>query len=163
MGALSVLTATAFITVGANGPEDPSLAGVPGFSEVGFSVATAASPSPAGRFCALLADTDARRAQGLMGRRDLGGFDAMVFTFPDDTTGAFYMRNVPVPLSIAWFDANGRFVSSSDMAPCPDRDGCPTYAPPGPYRTAVEVLQGDLARLGLGPETTLAVGGSCTG
>jgi uncharacterized protein len=97
-----------------------------------------------------------------MGRRDLAGFDGMLFRFDADTTSAFYMRNVPVPLSIAWFDAEGRFVSATDMAPCPDQEGCPTYPPPAPYRVALEVLQGGLGRLGIGPGSTMSVGGPCT-
>lgn len=162
--ALSVLTAVGFLTVGANGPADPVLGGIPGFSQIGFRVTRAGAPTgSAAEFCALLAETDEQRATGLMGRRDLAGFDAMVFRFDLDTTGSFYMRNVPVPLSIAWFDSGGRFVSSTDMAPCPDQEGCPQYAPAGPYRIAVEVLQGGLDRLGIGAQSTIAVGGPCAG
>lgn len=150
----------AFLTVGANGPADPTLGGIPGFGEVAFQVAPGGGGS-AGSFCALLAETDQQRAQGLMGRRDLAGYDAMVFRFDADTTGPFFMRNVPVGLSIAWFGADGRFVSSADMAPCPDQEGCPTYAPAGPYRLAVEVLQGGLAGLGVGDGSVLTIGGAC--
>lgn len=157
---LAVLAAIAFVTVGANGPSDPSLGGVAGFGEVAFQV-TPAGGGPAAGFCALLAESTQQRAQGLMGRKDLAGYDAMVFRFDADSTGGFYMRNVPVGLSIAWFDGGGRFVSSVDMAPCPDQDGCPTYPPAGPYRLAVEVLQGGLGRLGVGEGSVLAVGGAC--
>ena len=50
------------------------------------------------------------------------------------STSGFYMRNTPMPLSIAWFDADGAVVSTADMAPCDDRDGCPLYPAAGPYR-----------------------------
>ncbi len=131
-----------------------------GFGEVAFRVSPAAG-DPAGAFCALLAETAQQQARGLMGRRDLAGYDAMLFRFAADTTAGFYMRNVPVPLSIAWFSADGRFVSSADMAPCPDQDGCPTYAAAGPYRFAIEVLEGGLGRLGVGEGSVLAVDGAC--
>ncbi|HET7489242.1 MAG TPA: DUF192 domain-containing protein [Acidimicrobiales bacterium] len=131
-----------------------------GFGEVAFRIRPA-DRGTAAQFCALLADTPRQRAQGLMGRRDLAGYDAMVFRFPADTTGEFYMRDVPVPLSIAWFAADGRFVTATDMAPCADREGCPTYGAGAPYRLAVEVLQGGLARLGAGPGSVLTVGGGC--
>ena len=162
--ALAVLTAAGLFLVGANGPADPTLGGLPGFGEIAFRVtpAGAAMASSAQR-CALLAETESQRAKGLMGRRDLGGFDAMVFRFDQDSTSSFHMRDVPVALSIAWFDAGGRFVSSTDMAPCPDQEGCPQYAPSGPYRVAVEVLQGGLDDLGIGAESTISVGGACTG
>jgi uncharacterized membrane protein (UPF0127 family) len=133
-----------------------------GFGEIAFTVTTAGSgPADAATRCALLADTEQQRQRGLMGRRDLAGFDAMIFRFPTDSSGAFYMRNVPVALSIAWFRADGRFVSATDMAPCPDQSGCPTYAPTGPYRLAMEVLQGGLSALGVGEGSVLTLGGAC--
>lgn len=161
---LGLLAVLALLAVGANGPADPHLAGLGGFGEVAFGVTPApGSGLPATtEFCALLANDDASRARGLMGRSDLGGYDAMIFRFPGDTTATFYMRNVPVPLSIAWFDAVGRFVASADMAPCGDRGDCPTYGPGRPYRLAVEVPAGALPTLGIGERAVLALGGDCT-
>lgn len=106
---------------------------------------------------ALLAADEAAHRQGLMEQRDLRGYDGMVFRFPAPTTGGFYMRNTRIPLSIAYFDEGGRFVSSADMAPCPDhvRD-CPTYPAARPYLHAVEVALGDLGRLGVGPGSILS-------
>lgn len=158
---VAVLSVIAFLTVGANGPADPSLGGIPGFGEVAFQVTPGGGQGAAGQFCALLAENEQQRAQGLMGRRDLAGFDAMVFRFDTDTDGSFHMSDVPVGLSIAWFGANGRFVSSTDMEPCPDDEGCPTYPPAAPYRLALEVLQGGLPRLGVGEGAVLTVGGAC--
>lgn len=136
--------------------------GIPGFGEMAFQILPAGgAPGSAAQFCALMAENEPQRQQGLMGRSDLAGFDGMVFRFDADTTGAFYMRDVPVGLSIAWFGADGHFVSATDMASCPDQDGCPTYAPAGPYRFAVEVLQGGLPRLGAAPGAVLTVGGTC--
>ncbi|HET7487897.1 MAG TPA: DUF192 domain-containing protein [Acidimicrobiales bacterium] len=162
VAALAVASVIGLFLVGADGPSDPELAGLSGFGEVGFAV-TPAGPgaATARQFCALLAETAEQRARGLMGRRDLAGDDAMVFRFDADTNDVFYMRNVPVPLGIAWFGADGRFVSSTEMAPCPDREGCPTYAASGPYRVAVEVPKGGLDRLGIGEGSTLTVGGPC--
>ncbi len=133
-----------------------------GFGEVAFTVVRAETrPATAPEHCALLAETAQQQARGLMGFRDLAGYDGMIFRFASDTTGPFYMRNVPVGLSIAWFAADGRFVSSTDMAPCPDQEGCPTYAPAGPYRLALEALQGGLGRLGVGEGSVLTVSGPC--
>lgn len=133
-----------------------------GYGEIAFTIGPAGGPAAgAAQRCALLAETDQQQAKGLMGRRDLAGYDAMVFRFAFDGIGAFYMRNVPVGLSIAWFASNGRFVSSTAMSPCPDQEGCPTYAPTGPYRFAVEVLEGGLGRLGIGEGSVLSLGGPC--
>ncbi|HEX2062946.1 MAG TPA: DUF192 domain-containing protein, partial [Acidimicrobiales bacterium] len=119
-----------------------------------------AAPTSAER-CALLAESREQLARGLMGRRDLAGYDGMVFRFAGEHEGAFYMRNVPIPLSIAWFDAEGRFVSAADMAPCEDREGCPRYFAAAPYRYAIEVPAGGLDRLGIGPGSVLELGGGC--
>lgn len=121
---------------------------------------------PAGKVvgcCVLTAVTVAQRERGLMEVTDFGGYTGMLFVWSTDTDGSFWMRNTPTPLSIAWFAADGGFVSSADMAPCADVDTCPSYAPAGPYRFALEVPQGDLAELGVGPGATLAVGGRCLG
>jgi uncharacterized membrane protein (UPF0127 family) len=67
------------------------------------------------------------------------------------------MRNTLIPLSIAFFDAGGRFVSSADMEPCPDEvEDCPTTGADGPYLHAIEVAQGDLPGLGIGPGADLS-------
>ena len=164
--ALLAASLGACVANGANGPEDPRLASrsrVDGFGEVAFRVSSGtaqALPSVDTR-CALLAETEAQRAQGLMGRRDLAGYDAMVFRFPLDTTAAFYMRNVPVSLTVAWFDAGGRFVGAADMEPCGNRDECPLYSPGAPYRLAIEVPPGGLDRLGVGPGSVLTLEGPC--
>ena len=163
--ALMVASLGACVANGANGPDDPRLesrSAVPGFGEVAFRVRPPeGSTATAGRYCALLAETQDQVQRGLMGRRDLAGYDAMVFRFPLDTTAAFYMRNVPVPLTVAWFDAGGRFVGAADMEPCGNRDDCPLYAPPGAYRFAIEVLAGGLDRLGVGPGSVLTLDGPC--
>lgn len=162
--ALMVTSLAACMASGANRPADPRLEGrsrVPGFGEVGFRVRPASGPVSAGQYCALLAETNTQIQTGLMRRRDLAGYDAMVFRFAGDSNTSFYMRAVPVPLSVAWFDSEGRFISSADMAPCPDRAGCPLYPADRPYRYAVEVPAGGLGRLGIGPGSVLEVDGPC--
>lgn len=159
---LIALGLVGLVLVGANRPADPTLAGVPGFGDVAIRIEPAGGAPPAnGRLCALLAANEAQRTQGMMGRQDLGGYDAMVFRFDGDSTSPFHMRNVPVPLTIAWFDGSGGFVASAEMAPCPGQEGCPYYAAPRPYRLAVEVLQGGLGRLQIGEGARINVGGPC--
>jgi len=163
--ALMAASLAACVATGANRPPNPRLEGgqsrVPGFREVAFGVRSSPDqPQSGGPYCALLAETTAQVQRGLMGRRDLAGYDGMVFRFPEDSSLGFYMQDVPIPLSVAWFDARGGFVSSADMATCPDRD-CPTYRPAGPYRFALEVPSGGLGRLAVGPGSVLEVDGAC--
>lgn len=97
-----------------------------------------------------------------MGQHDLGGYDAMLFTFAGDVTASFYMWNVPIPVSLAWFAADGTFLSASDMEPCTVAQAdCPLSSAPDPYRFAMEVPKGQLSALGVGAGSVLHVGGSC--
>lgn len=106
----------------------------------------------------LHAGTVESRRQGLMGVTDLEGFAGMVFSFDADTEAAFWMRNTPMPLSIAFVRVDGRIVSMVDMEPCDDSSECPTYPPAGPYRFAVEVPQGRFLSMGVEATSVLAVG-----
>ena len=162
----------AFLAFGANGPEDPTLLPVQGqvslnrtpfgdFGEIGFRIEGGTAEATAMR-CALLAETAAQQGLGLMNRTDIGGYDGMLFKFAADTNTAFYMKDTPLPLSIAFFDAAGQFVSTTDMAPCIHQASCPTYPAARPYRWALEVPQGALPRLAIGPGTRLVAGGPCT-
>ena len=90
------------------------------------------------------------RARGLMGRTEVAKGTGMVFLYPADVTEAFWMKNTLVPLSIAFVAADGRVVSVAEMSPC-KADPCPTYAPAGPYRYAVELAAGSFGDAGVGP------------
>jgi len=137
-------------------------------SPEGFAAVTLVVTLPDGtvhEWCVWLADTPALRAQGLMAVTDpeLGGAPAMVFTFPGDATSGFWMKDTLLPLSIAWYAADGTLVSAADMDPCPSDGGtCPITTAAGPYRYAVEVAQGDLGRLGLVEGSTISLGPSCS-
>jgi uncharacterized protein len=97
-----------------------------------------------------LAMTTDERSVGLMNRRKAPA-DGMLFVFHRDTTGAFWMKNTLVPLTIVFFDRNGRRVRKLSMTPC-KVDPCPVYRPGKPYRFALELRATDrrLARR-LGP------------
>jgi uncharacterized protein len=90
------------------------------------------------------------RARGLMGRTEVAKGTGMVFLYPADVTEAFWMKNTLVPLSIAFVAADGRVVSVAEMTPC-KADPCPSYAPAGPYRYAVELAAGSFGAAGVGP------------
>jgi uncharacterized membrane protein (UPF0127 family) len=169
---LLLVGGVAFLAVGANSPADPTFKAGDGpvslkrspfgdFGEIGFRIEGGAAQATAAR-CALLAETAAQQGRGLMERTDLAGYDGMLFKFSSDYTGEFYMKDTPLPLSIAFFDAAGQFISTTDMAPCIHMPSCPTYGAARPYRWALEVPQGALPRLAIGPGTRLVAGGACT-
>jgi uncharacterized membrane protein (UPF0127 family) len=93
-----------------------------------------------------------------MGQQDLRGYEAMVFEYTADTDTQFYMFGTTIPLTLAWFDHDGSFISSVDMEPCTasDANACPDYPAPQRYKYALEVAKGDLGRLGIGPGSKLA-------
>jgi uncharacterized membrane protein (UPF0127 family) len=64
-----------------------------------------------------VARTDAQREHGLMGRKDLGPRDGMIFAFDRDEHLAFWMKNTPTPLSIAFISTEGRILQIEDMQP----------------------------------------------
>lgn len=119
----------------------------------GFGLVAAEVTAADGDVCQLclwLAETDVQRSRGLMGVTDLGPADGMMFLYQSPSTGTYWMRDTPMPLSIA-FLSGGVFVSSTDMAPCLDSPeaGCPVYGAAGPFTAAVEVPTGQLDELGI--------------
>jgi len=55
--------------------------------------------------------------QGLMGRRDLGPDQGMIFIYQQPDRMSFYMRNTPTPLDIGYFDAKGLLCEVYPMHP----------------------------------------------
>ncbi|MEO7556433.1 MAG: DUF192 domain-containing protein [Acidimicrobiales bacterium] len=164
----------AFLLRGADQPKDPFLL-PPGDTTppadttpspssrsklAGFDETTISVTLPSGQvldWCVLLATSEAQHEQGLMNVTDstLGGYDGMLFAFSADVSVSFYMKDTPMPLSIAFIGADGSVVGRRDMAPCLGQATCPLYGPDGPYRTALEVPQGGLTRLGIDDDATV--------
>jgi uncharacterized membrane protein (UPF0127 family) len=92
-----------------------------------------------------IARTRAERQRGLMLRRTLAPKEGMVFAYPADTRGGFWMKNTLIPLDIAFSDRRGRIVRILTMAPC-RRDPCRVYDPGVAYRSALEVNAGSFRR-----------------
>ena len=94
-----------------------------------------------------LAETPEARARGLRGRDRLPGDRGMLFLFPGDRRGGFWMHGVRMPLDIAFATADGTIVRTMQMEPCRAPLGilCPSYDPGVRYRMALEVSAGWLA------------------
>lgn len=64
-----------------------------------------------------VAHTDPQRQQGLMHREKMASNHGMVFVFDQPTTQCMWMKNTPLPLSVAFIDAEGKIVNIEDMQP----------------------------------------------
>jgi uncharacterized membrane protein (UPF0127 family) len=64
-----------------------------------------------------VADTPQERAMGLMGRVSLAPGTGMLFVYPDEAVRSFWMKNTPIPLSIAYISQAGQIVHIAEMTP----------------------------------------------
>ena len=91
-----------------------------------------------------LARTGAERGRGLMLREHLPEDAGMLFVFPGDTRGGFWMKDTLIPLSIAFIAVDGTIQEIRDMEPL----STILHQPREPYQYALEVNQGWFGRQG---------------
>ena len=115
-----------------------------------FPHGTATIATPHGRVAVSveIAQTAAAWERGLMYRHRLAARSGMIFVFPSESTGGFWMKHTLIPLSIAFYGPFGRILRILDMAPCAS-DPCPMYDPGVAYRGALEVNRGKFRRWGV--------------
>jgi len=97
--------------------------------------------------------------RGLGGRTSIDPHGGMLFVFPEAEPLAFVMRDCPIPIDVAFLDAQGRVINVHPMVPeRPRASGESTtdyesrlhpYRSALPARFAVEVAGGRLAELGV--------------
>lgn len=98
---------------------------------------------------------EVEQQRGLMGRKDLGADDGMVFVYPAPRQLSFWMRNTPTPLDIGFFTADGVLGEVYPMYPY---DETPVESRGADYTLALEVNQGWFAKHGLKPGAKLDLG-----
>lgn len=97
------------------------------------------------RIQAEVADSPQKRQRGLMMREKLGPNEGMLFVFEDQAVHCFWMKNTPLPLSIAFIGEDGTVVNIADMTPFSEDSHCPSK----PIRYALEMEQGWFAHKGV--------------
>ena len=94
-----------------------------------------------------VARTDGEREHGLMGRTRLGAAEGMLFVFDRDEHLEFWMKDTPLPLSIAFISEEGKILEIRDMQPFDLR----TIRSRFYARFALEMNQGAFQKLGISP------------
>jgi uncharacterized membrane protein (UPF0127 family) len=84
-----------------------------------------------------VADNAGEQQRGLSGIEQLPADQGMAFVWPEPVGSRFWMKDTPIPLSIAFVDEAGRVIDVLDMQPC-ESDPCPTYGVDEPYVLAIE-------------------------
>ncbi|MGH8707586.1 MAG: DUF192 domain-containing protein [Burkholderiales bacterium] len=92
-----------------------------------------------------VAARDAARAMGLMHRTALAPNGGMLFVFDDHAVHCMWMKNTPLPLSVAFIDEDGAIINIADMQPHTEDSHCAAR----PARYALEMAQGWFAERGI--------------
>lgn len=109
----------------------------------------------------------AARGRGLSGRTEIARDAGMLFVWPAPLPVEMVMRDCPVPIDVAFLDAEGTVLAVRSMHPEPPRAPGESpgsyerrlrrYASPAPAQFAIEVAGGRLAAIGMAPGDRVAI------
>ena len=85
-----------------------------------------------------IADTQEKRERGLMFRKHLDENAGMLFTFNDDSSYSFWMKNTLIPLDIIFLSKDFVIVEIIHAEPCKE-EPCETYSTEKYSRYILEV------------------------
>lgn len=94
-----------------------------------------------------VAADDASRAKGLMFREKLAPNHGMLFVFPEAAQLCFWMKNTPLPLTVAFIDTEGVIINLAHMQPLSLDPHCSI----APTQYALEMEQGWFSRHNVRP------------
>ncbi|WP_245860986.1 DUF192 domain-containing protein [Rhodobacter maris] len=100
-----------------------------------------------------IADDEAERARGLMGRTMLAPGTGMLFFYESPREVAFWMQDTLIPLDMIFLDEEGRIARIHAGARPLDETPIPSG---GPVRYVLELGGGQAAKLGLVPGFAVA-------
>lgn len=104
------------------------------------------------RLRAYVARSDEERALGLMHRAELPLDEGMLFMCDACAVQSFWMKDTPLPLSIAFLDDDGTILKIADLEPHDLRGESSEHA----VRFVLEVNQGWFSERGIAPGARLA-------
>ena len=112
------------------------LAGAPVFAQTALPLAELGAGMY--RIEAEVAHTFETRQVGLMNRAAMPLHRGMVFVFPEARAHCMWMKNTPLPLSVAFVDDRGKVINIEDMQPQSEDNHCAA----APARFALEMNLG---------------------
>ena len=95
-----------------------------------------------------IADTQEKMERGLMFRKHLGENKGMFFTFKDEGTYAFWMKNTLIPLDIIFISKDFKIMEIVRAEPC-EEEPCKTYQTASYSKYILEVSGNFTARNGI--------------
>ena len=101
-----------------------------------------------------LADTNARRTQGLMYRKQLARDAGMLFIYARPGDYRIWMKNTLIPLTVIWLDAQARIIEIKLLQPC-RIENCPVYAAAVPSNYILELHPAEQGRFNIGDQLPL--------
>ena len=90
-------------------------------------------------FFVQIAVTPEELSQGLMFRNNLDKNHGMLFAFDYPKRMSFWMKNVPIPLDIGYFDSNGRLIEIHSLYPYDEK---PVFSKSHTIQYALEMNHG---------------------
>lgn len=94
-----------------------------------------------------IARTLKQRQIGLMGRNILNSGEGMLLLFPNRGYHGIWMKNMLIPLTVAWLDENFRVIDVKKISPCLLAN-CPSYYPNIPSIAVLEISINEQLNLG---------------
>lgn len=93
-----------------------------------------------------VARTNRQRQTGLMGRTHLGADQGMLFVFRHPQVVCMWMKDTPLPLSVAFIAPSGAIINTADMKP----ETLDAHCSAGVVNGALEMPPGWFSRNGVG-------------
>ncbi len=101
-----------------------------------------------GCFYPEVAKTAVQKQNGLMGRKQLGDAEGMLFVYDSEIRPAFWMKNMLIPLDFVWLDRKGQVVDlHRDVPPCGKE--CPSIVSRAPLTYVLEIPAGTVQKSGI--------------
>lgn len=94
-----------------------------------------------------IAQTQKELLKGLMGRSSLAHNQGMLLVFPEFKLQGIWMKNVQIPLTVAWLNEAYQVIDVKQLQPC-QQAYCPVYFSSLPARFVLELAAHSSIKLG---------------